>query len=124
MPLPPAKEVLTEAEAGASGIFRLWLRVMKVLETQDKHARLIEAQAAQIEALRDAVHLLQAREELLLAKMQAEAARATSDLASRIGFSGRTRQPRLGRSGSVRRPITYPLAARSSHLGAGAGRSA
>jgi hypothetical protein len=86
VPLPPAKEVLTEAEAGASGIFRLWLRVMKVLETQDKHARLIEAQAAQIEALRDAVHLLQAREELLLAKMQAEAARATSDLASRIGF--------------------------------------
>jgi hypothetical protein len=47
---------------------------------------MIEAQAAQIEALRDAVRILQAREEMLLAKLEAEAARATSDLASRIGF--------------------------------------
>jgi hypothetical protein len=47
---------------------------------------MIEAQAAQIEALRDAVRILQAREEMLLAKLQAEAARATGDLASRIGF--------------------------------------
>jgi hypothetical protein len=77
---------VTDAEAGAKGLFSLWLRVTRVLETQDKHAKMIEAQAAQIEALRDAVRILQAREEMLLAKLQAEAARATGDLASRIGF--------------------------------------
>ncbi len=77
---------MTDAEAGAKGLFSLWLRVTRVLETQDKHAKMIEAQAAQIEALRDAVRILQAREEMLLAKLQAEAARATGDLASRIGF--------------------------------------
>jgi len=84
--LPPGKALVTEVEAGARGLFSLWVRVMKILETQDKHTRLIEAQAAQIETLRDAVQMLQAREELLLAKMQVEAARATGDLASRIGF--------------------------------------
>ncbi len=86
MPLPPGRELVTDAEAGAKGLFSLWLRVTRVLETQDKHAKMIEAQAAQIEALRDAVRILQAREEMLLAKLEAEAARATSDLASRIGF--------------------------------------
>lgn len=86
MPLPPAKELITEAEAGAKGVFSLWLRVMKVLETQDKQTKLIEAQATQIEALRDAVRVLQAREDLLLAKVETAAAQATSDISRRVGF--------------------------------------
>ncbi len=61
MTLPPTKELITEAEAGAKGIFGLWLRVMKILDIQAKHTKLIETQAAEIEALRDAVHMLQAR---------------------------------------------------------------
>jgi hypothetical protein len=89
MPLPPSKEIIAEAEAGASGLFKLWLRIMKILDTQDKHAKLIETQAAQIETLRDAVHILQAREETLLARAELEAARAAAstvtDLARRIG---------------------------------------
>jgi hypothetical protein len=85
MPLPPVKELVTEAEAGAKGIFSLWLRVMKILDTQDKHAKLIDKQAAQIEALREAVNVLLAREDLLLAKIEAAAAKATADMAGRLG---------------------------------------
>lgn len=89
MPLPPAKEVIAEAEAGAGGLFKLALRVMRILETQDKQSRLIESQARQIETLQNAVLVLQAREETLLAKAEAEAIRAAAitvtDLARRVG---------------------------------------
>ena len=61
MPLPPAKEVVADIEVGASGLFKLWLRITRILDVQDKHAKLIENQATQIAALRDAVHTLQAR---------------------------------------------------------------
>jgi hypothetical protein len=83
--LPPTKERITEAEAGAKGIFGLWLRVMKILDTPAKHTKLIEMQAAQIEALRDAVHMMQAREETLLAKIEAAALNATAGLSRRLG---------------------------------------
>jgi hypothetical protein len=83
--LPPTKQILTEAEAGASGLVRLWLRVMRVLDIQDKHAKKLDAQAAQIEVLTDKVRVLEAREEMLRATVEAAAARATADLASRVG---------------------------------------
>ncbi len=86
MVLPPTKELLSEAEAGAKGLFGLWLRVMKILETQDKHTKLIQTQAAQIESLRDAVHVLQAREDMLLAKVEAAASQATGELSRRLGY--------------------------------------
>ena len=42
MTLHPTKEIAREVEAGTSGLFKLWLRVMRILEEQDKHAALIE----------------------------------------------------------------------------------
>jgi hypothetical protein len=89
MPLPPAKEVIADIEIGAGGLFKLWLRITRILDVQDKHARLIEAQADQITALRDAVHTLQAREDVLLARAELAAAQAAGasviDLARRLG---------------------------------------
>ncbi len=96
MTLPPTKEIVREVEAGTSGLFKLWLRVMRILEVQDKHARLIEKQAetidrqaAQIAALHDAVRTLGGREEVLLARAgeaASQAAAATvTDLARRLG---------------------------------------
>jgi hypothetical protein len=58
---------------------------MKILDTQAKHTKLIEMQAAQIEALGDAVHMLQAREETPLAKIEPAALKATADLSGRPG---------------------------------------
>lgn len=87
--LPPAKEVLVDVEVGASGLLKFWLRITRILEVQDKHAKLIETQAEQIACLRDAVHILQAREELVLARAETAAIKAAgasqNDLARRIG---------------------------------------
>ena len=89
MPLPPAKEVVADIEVGASGLFKLWLRITRIVDVQDKHAKLIENHATQIAALRDAVHSLQAREDVLLARAETAAVQAAStvvtDLARRIG---------------------------------------
>ncbi len=61
----------------------------RILDVQDKHAKLIENQAAQIVALRDAVNTLQAREDVLLARAELAATQAASasvtDLARRLG---------------------------------------
>jgi hypothetical protein len=89
MPLPPARGFVADIEIGASGLFTLWLRITRILEVQDKHARLLESQAAQIAALRDAVHALQAREDVLPARAGAAASQVASvsvtDLARRRG---------------------------------------
>ena len=89
MPLPPVKEAVADIEVGASGLFKLWLRITRILDVQDKHAKLIENQAAQIAALRDAVHTVQAREDVLLARAEVAAVQAahasTTDLARRLG---------------------------------------
>ena len=90
MTLPPAKEVLAEAEVGAGGLYKLWLRITRILETQDKHAKLLEAQAAEIASLREAVLTLQAREDGVIARAERAAveaaAQATNETSRRIGF--------------------------------------
>ena len=107
MTLPPTKEIVKEVEAGTSGLFKLWLRVMRILEVQDKHAALIEKQAetidrqaAEIATLRDAVRTLSGREDGLLARageMAAQAAAATvTDLARRLGHVGAHRSTKDG----------------------------
>ena len=96
MTLPPTKEIVKEVEVGTSGLFKLWLRVMRILEVQDKHAKLIERQtetidrqATEIASLRDAVRTLTGREDVLLARageIAAQASAATvTDLARRLG---------------------------------------
>ncbi len=89
MTVPPTKEIVEELEAGGKGLVQFGLRVLGILDKLETHAKLIKAQAAQIEALRDAVHALQSREEVLLAKAEAAATLAAStavaDLARRIG---------------------------------------
>ena len=80
---------MTDIEIGASGPFKLWLRITRILDVQDKPAKLIVNQAAQIAALRDAVHPLQAREGMSLARAELAAVQAahasTTDLAGRLG---------------------------------------
>jgi hypothetical protein len=87
--LPPAKEVAVEIETGGRGFIQLFLRIAGILDKLDAQSKLIRAQAAQIEALRDAVHALQGRDEVLLAKGETAATlaagRAVSDLALRVG---------------------------------------
>ena len=96
MTLHPTKEIAREVEAGTSGLFKLWLRVMRILEVQDKHAKLIEKQAEMIDhqateiaSLRDAMRHLSGREDVLLARageIAAQASAATvTDLARRLG---------------------------------------
>ncbi len=89
MSLPPTKALVAEAEAGAGGLFKLWIRVMRILETQDKHAKLIEAQTKEIATLRDPVLTLQAREDGLIARAelaaQKVAGQAMADMARRVG---------------------------------------
>ncbi len=89
MSLPPAKEILAEAEAGGNWLARVLTRLTRVLETLDKHTKQLEAQAAEIINLREIILTLQAREEVLLAGSKAAATRAAaqtmSDLARRIG---------------------------------------
>jgi hypothetical protein len=86
---PPAKEVAAGIETGGIGLFPLFLRIAGVLDKLDGQSKLIKAQAAQIEALRDAVHALQGRDEVILAKGETAATlaagRAVSDLALRVG---------------------------------------
>jgi hypothetical protein len=65
-------------------------KLFGLAQTQSKHAELINAQAQQIATLQDAVKVLQAREEVLLAKASQQAAQTTAvtvtDLARRIGL--------------------------------------
>ena len=63
----------------------LWQRVLKILDTRDKHAKLTDKKAALIDTLRDAVNVLLTREEMLLAKIEAAAAKPTADMAGRLG---------------------------------------
>jgi hypothetical protein len=87
--LPPTKELIAESESAAGGLFRLWLRITRILDVQDKHAKLIEAQAAELTGLREAVLTLQAREDVLLARAELAAMKAATetmnDQARRIG---------------------------------------
>jgi hypothetical protein len=68
----------------------LWARQADRLWNLEKSLRaIIEAQAKEIEALKDRVTKLEAREEILIARTQAASAAAatasTNDLARRIG---------------------------------------
>jgi hypothetical protein len=92
----PGKEALREAEKGAMSFLGLVQRLLRLAQEQQKHAGLIETQAAEIKAqgaeialLREAVSALRAREEIVMLKAEAAATRSASgsmaDLARRIG---------------------------------------
>lgn len=89
MTLPATKEIAVELETGSKGLFQLFLRIAGILDKLEGQGKLIKAQAEQIQALRDAVHTAQSREDVLLAKAEAAAtvaaASAVTDLARRIG---------------------------------------
>jgi type IV pilus biogenesis protein CpaD/CtpE len=63
-----------------------WLRAVRAidrfLQLGDKHTALIEAQATEIQALKDRVTKLEAREEILIAGAKGAAASAASVVAS------------------------------------------
>ncbi len=90
MSLPPAKELLGEAEAAGGGLVKLGLRPTRILETLDKHTKQLEAQAAEIASIRETILTLQAREDVLLARSEATAsvaaAHGLADLARRVGY--------------------------------------
>ena len=68
LPVPvPGKDVTKEIEKGAGAVLRLFQRLLRLSAAQEKHATLIEKQAAQIAtqsaetaALRDELHTLKA----------------------------------------------------------------
>jgi hypothetical protein len=90
MSLVPSKALAKEIAAEGGRFLGLVQRVIRMSETQTKHAALIEKQAAEIDTLRDTVRALQAREAVIIARAEAAAARAAaatvSDLARRIGY--------------------------------------
>jgi type IV pilus biogenesis protein CpaD/CtpE len=84
-----------------------WLKfartIDRLLTLETKHTALIEAQAKEIQALKDRVTKLEAREEILIAEARGAAAAAASavasqhvaDIARRVGaLDERTRQLR------------------------------
>lgn len=54
----------------------------RLLELEQKHARLIETQTKRIDELTDRLHRLEAREEILIAEAKGAAAAAASGVAS------------------------------------------
>jgi hypothetical protein len=85
-----------------------WLRALRAidrfLQLGEKHTALIEAQADEIQTLKDRVTHLEAREEILIAEAKGAAAAAASavasqhvaELARHVGaLEERTRQDRL-----------------------------
>jgi predicted nucleic acid-binding Zn-ribbon protein len=85
MSLPPSKEIAQELAEGGKGVLRFIPRVMTIMDTLERLTKAIDKQAGQIEALRERLDRLEAREEILLAKIDAAAARATADMAGRLG---------------------------------------
>jgi Tfp pilus assembly protein PilN len=97
LPVPlPSKEVAKEIEDGAKSFFGIVQRVLRVTSEQQKQAALItklvadlKAQAGEIAGLRDELHTLKAREEVVIVRAESAATRAASttmaDLARRIG---------------------------------------
>jgi Tfp pilus assembly protein PilN len=92
----PSKEAAKEIEEGAKSIFGIVQRVLRVTSEQQKQAALlkklveeVKAQAAEIAVLRDELHGLKAREEVVLVRAESAATLAASssmaDLARRIG---------------------------------------
>jgi type IV pilus biogenesis protein CpaD/CtpE len=63
-----------------------WLNVARTIDRllalETKHAALLEAQAKEIQALKDRVTKLEAREEILIAEAKGAAASAASGIAS------------------------------------------
>jgi hypothetical protein len=90
MSLVPSKEARKEIRAEGTRFVRLVQGVFRITETQTRQTALIDKQVLEIEALRHAVQTLQAREDVLLARAEAAAAKAAAsivtDLARRIGY--------------------------------------
>jgi hypothetical protein len=62
-----------------------------------KGSRTVEKRAAEIETLRAHVTNLEAREDMLLAKIEAAAAKATADISERLGRAGGIMEGRASR---------------------------
>jgi hypothetical protein len=112
LPLPPTQEIAHELAETGKGVLRLVPRVLSIMDTLQRLTRTVEKQAAQLDALRERCERLEAREEMLLAKIEAAALRATSDLSGRLGriegagfspLSGKRRPPGRHRPPSLPR---------------------
>jgi membrane-bound ClpP family serine protease len=96
MSLLPSKALRREVAADGKWFFGFVLRALHLSETQAAQGKLIDRQAVEIDALREAVRTLQARldrlearEDVVLARAGEAASKAAaaivSDLAQRIG---------------------------------------
>jgi len=83
--LPPSTEVVRTLEDGAKGFFRFLPRLITIMESLQLLSKTVEKQDEEIQALRQRLDRLEAREDLYLAKIEAAAAKATADMAGRLG---------------------------------------
>jgi hypothetical protein len=78
MAMLPSKDIRKEIVEDGTGFFRLLQTVPRLTETQTKHGAKIEKQERQIELLKDSVRTLEAREEFLLARLDAALTQAAA----------------------------------------------
>ncbi len=78
MAMLPSKDIRKEIVEDGTGFFRLLQTVPRLTETQTKHGAKIEKQEREIELLKDSVRTLEAREEFLLARVDAALTQAAA----------------------------------------------
>jgi archaellum component FlaC len=85
VPLPPSPDIAHELAESGKGVLRLIPRIITIMDTMQRLTKAVEKQAGQTDAIRERLDRLEAREEMLLAKIEAAASRATADMAGRLG---------------------------------------
>jgi len=85
VPLPPSTEIAHELAEGGKGFLRFIPRVINILDSLQRLSKAVDEQGRQIEEIRQRLDRIEAREEMLLAKIESAALKATADLSGRLG---------------------------------------